>query len=212
VFGPANSCVRCADSRPVPPLDAARSPERAIVFSAVDEQGVIAPSMPIQVIDDNGGNAFAPAGDLAGDYQTNPDWSPDGEWLTFANSEGERDDLYVMRVDGSELRKVYDCESPCRFIDASAWSPDGASIAAGKGSDDPASPSVLVSIDVETGAETVLFEPGPDHFVAGPRWSPDGTQIVLEVGTFEGPVTDAEIAGVVLSVLDLSTRSPSALG
>lgn len=48
-----------------------------------------------------------------------PVWSPDGRWLAFSRGEfAALSEVYVMRPDGSELRKVADGFSP-------SWSPDG---------------------------------------------------------------------------------------
>ncbi len=48
-----------------------------------------------------------------------PVWSPDGRWLAFSRGDlASMAEVYVMRADGSELRKVADGYGP-------AWSPDG---------------------------------------------------------------------------------------
>src|SRR5690242_4637480 len=41
------------------------------------------------------GDGKAPAG--------NPQWSPDGKWLAFQGSQGEKHGLFVARADGSEI-------------------------------------------------------------------------------------------------------------
>jgi Tol biopolymer transport system component len=50
--------------------------------------------------------------------------SPDGEWITFWST-GSREDIYVVRQDGTGLRKVTDDAFKDRGPD---WSPDGKSI------------------------------------------------------------------------------------
>jgi Tol biopolymer transport system component len=53
-----------------------------------------------------------------------PDPSPDGEWIAFWST-GLREDIYVARQDGTELRKVTDDAFKDRYPD---WSPDGKNI------------------------------------------------------------------------------------
>ena len=49
------------------------------------------------------------------------DLSPDGQWVAFSNS-GLQEDLYVARIDGSELRQI--TNDPARDR-APSWTPDG---------------------------------------------------------------------------------------
>ncbi|MCW5850534.1 MAG: S9 family peptidase [Anaerolineae bacterium] len=56
-----------------------------------------------------------------------PRWSPDGRRLAFvSNREGEKDQVYVMVVDGGEARSLTCLETGAR---SPAWSPDGSQIA-----------------------------------------------------------------------------------
>lgn len=50
-----------------------------------------------------------------------PDISPDGEWIVFTAT-SHQEDLYVVRADGRELRKLTDDAALDR---AATWSPDG---------------------------------------------------------------------------------------
>jgi TolB protein len=51
-----------------------------------------------------------------------PSWSPDGRWLTLSSTRDGNQEIYVIRHDGQELRRL--TNDPA--IDAHpAWSPDG---------------------------------------------------------------------------------------
>lgn len=70
----------------------------------------------------------------AGDFR--PAWSPDGHWLAFSSDRDSRQpkfsfitghstELYVMRPDGSGLRRMTDTQA---FAGSPAWSPDGSQL------------------------------------------------------------------------------------
>jgi Tol biopolymer transport system component len=143
-----------------------------------------------------------------------PDWSPDGMRIAFAadSDDGTRD-LWIVDVDSSETRKVYDCVDPCAWSDDPAWSPDGRSIlfqqAIGVG-DGPDGTGVLAALDVATGTVTTVYEAPPRHYLFVPRWSPDGAAVVVEDVEFATPRLDGEtvVAGTV-AVLRLEAGKAS---
>ena len=82
--------------------------------------------------------------DEASDYD--PDWSPDGDEIVFARAYPRRSDIYVIRPDGSSLRKVTKAPG---FDSSPAWSPNGKRIVFERFSrGTPASPSAKVDIYV----------------------------------------------------------------
>jgi Tol biopolymer transport system component len=87
---------------------------RWIVFSSrLDDSS---PEAEIEVIDSGGERRR-----VVSDFGGSPDWSPDGEWIVF-DGWLQRPGVWIVRPDGSGLRKVIDGESP-------RWSPDGSLIA-----------------------------------------------------------------------------------
>lgn len=53
-------------------------------------------------------------------YEMGPSWSPDGRWIAFYAGNGGRHDIYVMRPDGSERRRLTHDGG-----ELPSWSPDG---------------------------------------------------------------------------------------
>jgi len=131
-------------------------------------------------------------------YQNNPDWSPDGEWLTFTASDGARDDLYVAAADGTGLELLYDCRRRCAWLDDPAWSPDGRWIAVSRTDRDGV--SSLQAVSPRTGRVRILLGPWRRSFTAGVRWSPDGERVVFERVRKNGTAFDADVTGVRLTV------------
>ena len=66
--------------------------------------------------------------DFGGGFSGDPDWSPDGKWLTFESDLGDypaKQGIYVSRPDGSHLRRVTTLPEGYGFDAAPQFSPDG---------------------------------------------------------------------------------------
>ena len=89
-----------------------------------------------------------------------PAWSPDGSRLAFsANVEGDRFDIYTVRVDGQDAEPL---TSRGQSFEPS-WSPDGKTIVFSDA-------GALVAIDVESGEERILTD--ADNNDSSPAWAP----------------------------------------
>ena len=119
----------------------------------------------------------AGCGSSGGYHDTSPMWSPGGRMIAFTRiREGELGDLYVMRSDGTEVRRLaHDATNP-------AWSPDGERIAfdvLATDSDGLLSDEVWM-VDVDDGSLKRLTRNTVDDY--HPAWSPDGTELAFVRG------------------------------
>lgn len=190
--------------------------------AAVAEEDIVAPGEPwivfqatttsekVFLVRPDGTGRHSPTRGVPGTHQTNPDWSPDGQRLTFTVTQNGTDDLWVVNVDGTAAQRLIDCQAPCLYIDDPSWSPDGRSIVYSRTiGGDGTSENTLEVIHPDSGDITVLLNSDPSVFYSGARWSPDSQSIVLEVVQKAGPEADADLIGVTLSIVDLHTTPPT---
>ena len=95
-------------------------------------------------------------------------WAPDGPQIAFVNwlrlsdgSYADQRDIYVIRADGSDLRRVGRGDRP-------AWSPDGNRIAFADGE------RQIVTVDPDGARREVVSRNG-----RLPAWSPDGPRLAF---------------------------------
>lgn len=65
-------------------------------------------------------------------YDGNPHWSPTGEWIVFVSGREGSSDLFVMRPDGSDLRRVAAGAGRSLGYSRPSFSPDGMRIIANR--------------------------------------------------------------------------------
>lgn len=153
-------------------LAAQLSPDGKLI--AIDVVGVL------WVLPASGGSARRLTSDLYDIAQ--PEWSPDGRWITFQSYRDGVFDVWVIRPDGSGPRKLthgpYDHREP-RF------SPDGKKIVF---SSDLGGSYGIHTLDPATGAITRVTDTADEEYE--PAWSPDGTRIAFVVANTRVDVID----------------------
>ncbi len=69
-------------------------------------------------------------------YDTNPDWSPDGQWIVFASDRHAsirgRTDLFMVRPDGSDLTRLTDNGGTSMAYVRPRFAPDGSALYASR--------------------------------------------------------------------------------
>jgi Tol biopolymer transport system component len=104
-------------------------------------------------------------------FDWTPVWSPEGEWIVFQSDRDGESELYVVRPDGSGMRRLTDLPTDDVGGYSPVWSPDGSTIAVEvyeHGNWD----LYLVGIDGRT--VRLTDDPGDEN---SPVWSPDGEWI-----------------------------------
>ena len=120
-----------------------------------------------------------------------PDWSPDGERVTFAAEtlNPPRKDIWTAAADGGSPAELYHSPDNRPWSEFPAWSPDGTQIVAVGYALEPNvevnSRSALILIDVATGKADEISVLNDVHQVFGyPRWAPSGDALVVSIGRF----------------------------
>lgn len=118
---------------------------------------------------------------------TAPDWSPDGNWIAYADRIDGNSEVCLIRPDGSDLLNI--TGDPAQDT-APAWSPDGKFLAFVTTRSNSGGAPQLYRMNADGG------EPQPITPRAGwesdPVWSPDGQRIIFVCDRVDSPgnVTD----------------------
>src|SRR5690606_33892410 len=106
--------------------------------------------------------------------ESRPAWSADGARIAYASTAGGNRDIWTMRADGSDKRRI---TGTADLDTEPTWSPDGGRIAFRRSSDTLGSDVWIVP--AAGGTATRLARAGGQRL---PAWSPDGTLIAFVEG------------------------------
>lgn len=100
-----------------------------------------------------------------------PDWSPDGEWISFYHADYYKSDIYKIRIDGTDFTRLTNCGYNAG-AHGPRWSPDGVWIVFSYHD------NMVVDLDIykipSYGGEPIRLTDTPNYWVKHPCWSPDG--------------------------------------
>ncbi len=166
------SDVRNLTNRPGAEFDPTWSPDGSHVAYRDSRRGINNDD-EIFVVDAKGTQRRNLTKDSANDW--GPAWSPDGRWIAFSSTRDGPPQLYVMRPDGSGVRRIASVEG-----EYPAWSPDGRGLVfmsaePGARGLDPNYDVFRVGLD-GSGLTRLTDWPGEDGW---PAWSPDGKWIAF---------------------------------
>jgi Tol biopolymer transport system component len=112
------------------------------------------------------GDPATPAGLF---FETQPAWSPDGATIAFASRRDGRSHIYVMRADGTDVRRL---TSGSEDDSRPAWSPDGRRIAFARAGE--------VYVVPAAGGRAYRLTRSLGGDAADPAWSPNGKLIAYD--------------------------------
>lgn len=139
-----------------------------------------------------------------------PNWAPDGARIIFDSSRetpnpkadwwDQYHDLYSMRVDGADVRKITNCRTVCTF---GSWSPDGKRVAYRKVINTPgfyddknltlSNVNSEVFIANSDGSNELNLSKSA-AYDAWPSWSPDGAKVLF--GSNRASVTQVYMVNI----------------
>ena len=124
------------------------------------------------------------------DTDSGPSWSPDGSQIAFASFRGGGWNIYVMDVDGANVKRLTDNNLEFGFAARPSWSPNGEKIAY----EGQAGRDRSVFVMHANGKNPLRLSDQGDQGIVHlrPRWSPDGNRIIYTKSK-EANVNDASL-------------------
>ena len=143
----------------------------------------------IALIDQNGGGRVVLEGGDSGFHETQPAFSPDGQWIVYrraAVGAQYSGDVWRMRLDGSVRQPLVPGEDDVRYP---TLSPDGTKLLYSRGAS--SGRYEIVVHPLGGGSRPLTYR---DAYRSAPSWSPDGARIAFErrptIAAADEPQTD----------------------
>ena len=117
-------------------------------------------------------------------------WRPGHDEYVFRSSESGRLRYFLASADGPAVREI---TFPDGGVFGARVSPDGSTLVYVPGD---GSPGPLHALDIDTGHDRLLTQPGDGYEWSNPQFSPDGTQILAERHPAPADGTSDVVAGM----------------
>ena len=117
-------------------------------------------------------------------------WRPGHDEYVFRSSESGRLRYFLASADGPAVREI---TFPDGGVFGAQVSPDGSTLVYVPGD---GSPGPLHALDIDTGHDRLLTQPGDGYVWSNPQFSPDGTQILAERHPAPANGTTDVVAGI----------------
>jgi Tol biopolymer transport system component len=117
-------------------------------------------------------------------------WRPGHDEYVFRSSESGRLRYFLASADGPDVREI---AIPDGGLFGLLVSPDGSTLVYVPGD---GSPGPLHALDIDTGHDRLLTQPGDGYEWSNPQFSPDGTQILAERHPAPANGTSDVVAGM----------------
>src|SRR3954468_3835762 len=108
--------------------------------------------------------------DVAGAYDSAPNWSPDGSQIAFESDQDGDMEIYVMNADGTDVRQL---THNTLHDEGPVWAPDGTRIAYTSGADNLNGDIWVMDAD-GTNQQQLMAQPGRE--TSHPTGSPSRTR------------------------------------
>ncbi|MDX1584034.1 MAG: amidohydrolase, partial [Thermoanaerobaculia bacterium] len=141
----------------------------------------------IYTIPFEGGEAKSLTSGVEWDMQ--PRYSPDGEWIAFTSDRSGGDNIWIMKRDGSDPQQV--TKETFRLLNSPVWTPDGQYVAARKHFTSRRSLGAgEIWLYHRSGGEGLQMteKPNEQKDVGEPAFSPDGRYLYYSQDTTPGPI------------------------
>ncbi len=128
----------------------------------------------IYIMDADGKNVQKLFKDLV--YREFPTWSPDGKMLAYYRWDGDERAIYIAHIEEQREEHIASAGPLAGFPD---WSPDGSEIIFTFRFEHARGTAFLRVVNINTKAETTLFEPDEPASLFHADWAPDGKKIAF---------------------------------
>lgn len=117
-------------------------------------------------------------------FDSQPRFSPSGDWIAFISDRSGSDNLWVMQSDGTDLRQI--SRERGAVLNSPAWAPDGQRVAVRRSSSLRTGELWVYSVRDTARTGRALTDSDALIDVQGPTYSPDGSQIYVASPFKEG--------------------------